>query len=66
MRATDHTRYRYAQIADHRAHKSPLSALFIKVVCTLGTTPLTLRHQSGELHYMWLRHAGNTQPEGFM
>ena len=35
MRATDHTRYRYAQIADHRAHKSPLSALFIKVVCSL-------------------------------
>ena len=59
-------RHHCAQNADYLAHNTPVSALFAKVVCTLAATPLTLTHQTGELHYMRLRHADDTQPEGFM
>ena len=55
-----------AQNADHLAHDGPFSELFTEVVCTVGTTPLTLAHQTGDLHYMSVRHADDTQPEGFM
>ena len=55
-----------AQNADHRTHNHPFSAFFAEVVCTLSTTPLTLAHQTGDLHYMSVRHADDTQPEGFM
>ena len=70
MRATHQAGHRCAHNADHLAHDTPLSAFFAEVVCTLGTTPLKPRpdrHKTGgELHYMRVRHADDTPPDGFM
>ena len=38
-RAAHHARHRCAHNAAHLAHKSSFSAVFVEVVCTVGTTP---------------------------
>lgn len=69
MRTTRHARHCCAQNVDHLAHDNPFSAFFAEVVCTLGTTSphvvAALLPIGGELHYMRVRHADDTPPEGF-
>lgn len=47
MRTTLHDRHRCAQNVDHLARNPPIFSPFAEVVCTLGTTPFTLTHQTG-------------------
>ena len=52
------------------AHNRPFSPFFAEVVCTVGAAPHHVAASpppiGGELHYMRLRHAGDTPLEGFM
>ena len=57
---------RVAQNADHLTPNSPFSLLFGEVVCILCATPFRLPARRGELHYMRVRHAGDTLSEGLV
>ena len=55
-----------AQNADHFSPNGPISSFFGEVVCILGATPFRLSARRGELHYMRVRHAGDTPSEGLV
>ena len=57
---------RVAQNADHFTHNSPFSPFFGEVVYVLGATPVRQPVGRGELHYMRVRHAGDTLSESLV
>ena len=57
---------RVAQNADHFTHNSPFSPFFGEVVYVLGATPVRQPVGRGELHYLRVRHAGDTLSESLV